>query len=137
MIIFPFEKPKFSGSTGSFHKSPSCHCRKWSSFWWSLLTRAWKLSSLCLLQMQSFLPLGSGCFETISPSVNDDVTFLLPFSVFILMEVLTPDNPSSWAHCQLQWFLGYMYLISRMLMLLCPICNALITLTQHTHIWLL
>ena len=34
------------------------------------------------------------CFETISPSINDDFTFLLPFSVFMLIEVLAPDTPS-------------------------------------------
>ena len=42
----------------------------------------------------NLLSLNNGCFETISPSINDDVTFLLLLSVFMLIEVLTPDNPS-------------------------------------------
>ena len=38
--------------------------------------------------------LDNSCFESLSLSISDDVTFLLPFSVFMLIEVQTPDNPS-------------------------------------------
>ena len=41
--------------------------------------------------------LDNSCFESLSPSISDDVTFLLPFSVFMLIEVQTPDNPSFWS----------------------------------------
>ena len=41
------------------------------------------------------LSLDNSYFETISPSINNDFTFLSPFSFFMLIEVLKPDKQVS------------------------------------------
>ena len=70
----------------------------------------------------------NGCFETISP-INDNYTFLLSFSVFMLIKLLARDNPSflsrssvtkvSWLHVSNKANVDTF----------CPSCNVLIAQT--------
>ena len=48
--------------------------------------------TFCTFTHWILLSLDNDRFETIGPSINDDVTFFLPFSL-MLIEGVTPDNP--------------------------------------------